>query len=222
MIGQAGDVIIDGGCDSISECDRRCKEVEEKGFQYMTMAILGTENDMHTGPAFVASGTKSVYDLVEPMLNKVAAEANHHACAGYIGKGSAAVFVKSLCDALEIGESQLLAETYDLMRQMRLSNNEMGDTYAEWNKRDQASYLLQITSTIVSKKDTDVEGGKPSDNFLVERIWDQAPQKKSGVEVMGESATIHSSGSVIDSAIFARYSTCSREQRVKGRCDEGA
>lgn len=187
----------------------------------MTMAIMGTDSDMHTGPAFVASGSKAVYDLVEPMLNKVAAEANHHACAGYIGKGSAAVFIKSLCNALEIGESQLLAEMYDLMRQMRLSNNEMSDTFAEWNKRDQSSYLLQITSTIVGKKDTDVEGCKPSDNFLVERIWDQAPQKKSGVDVMGESATVHASSSVMDSAIFARYATCSREQRVKGRSNEG-
>ena len=52
----------------------------------MTMAIMGTDSDMHTGPAFLASGSKAVYDLVEPMLNKVAAEANHHACAGYIGK----------------------------------------------------------------------------------------------------------------------------------------
>lgn len=186
----------------------------------MTMAMMGTDSDVHTGPALLSSGSKSVCDLLEPMLNKVAAEANHHACVGYIGKGSAAVFVKMICDALEIGESQLLAEIYDLMRQMRLSNSEMSDTFADWNKRDQASYLLQITSTIVGKKDTDVEGCKPSDNFLVERIADQGPQKKSGVDVMGESATVHASSSVMDSAIFARYTTCNREQRAKGRYDE--
>lgn len=183
----------------------------------MTMAIAGSDEDARKGPAFLPSGPKEVYDLIAPMLDKVAAEYSHHACVGHVGTGSAAVYVRTLCNALEIGECQLIAEQYDLMRQMRLSNSEMSDTFANWNKGTNASYLLQITSTIVNKKDCDVDGCKPSDNFLVERIIDQAPAKKTGVLIGAEGAGVKASASILDSAAFARYASCSREQRQKGK-----
>lgn len=208
--------MIDGSNDSVSECERRSQEVEEKGIQYITMAITGSDVDARKGPAFLPSGPRDAYEAIKPILNKVAAEVDHHACVGYLGTGASAAFVHMICGSLEIGESELLAECYDLMRQMRLSNTEMGDLFADWNKGAQASFLLEITATIVRKKDADVDGCKPSDHFLVERIVDQAPLKKSGVETLGESAAAQASSSVLDSAVFARYMTCSREQRAKG------
>lgn len=199
----------------MAECERRSQKAAEKEVKYMCMAIAGSDEDARTGPAFIPSGSKEAYEQIEPMLSKAAAEVEQHPCVGYMGAGAAAVFVKTVFSAVEMGESQLLAEQYDLMRQMRLSNSEMSDLFAEWNKGEEENYLLGITATIMSKKDADVENCKPSDNFLVERIADLGPSKKVGVEVMAEASAEAVSSSIIDSAIFARYAAADREHRSK-------
>ena len=186
----------------------------------MCMSIAGSDEDARTGPALLPSGPKEAYDQLEPLLNKAAAEVDHHACVGHMGVGTAAVFIKTVFAALEIGESQLLAEQYDLMRQMRLSSSEISDLFAEWNKGDDENYLLHISSIITGKKDADVENCKPSDNFLVERIADLGPSKKVSVEVMAQGAAENVSSSIIDSAIFARYTAADREHRSKSRLGE--
>ena len=208
--------MIDGSCDSVVECDRRRAELEEKQVQYATMVIAGSDDDARKGPAFLVSGAKETFDAVEPMLSKVAAKVNDRACVGLVGSGSLAAFVKMLVDGLELGECELLAEQYDLQRQMHLNNPEMSETFSTWNEGEQASFLLATTATILAKKDTDVEGCKPSDNFLVDRIVDQAPAKRCAADVPGESVAATTSGSVLSSAMFARFASSSREERSKG------
>ena len=181
----------------------------------MTMAIAGSDDDARKGPAFLPSGPKEAYDAVEPILSKVAAQVNDRPCVGYLGEGVSAVYVKMVADAIEHGECQLLAEVYDLWRQARLSNAEMSDLFSEWNKSEEESYLLSITSTIVSKKDSDVDGCKPSDYFLVDRIWDQPPKKKVSTSVLSESAVVGSSIDMIANALCERYEASMKEDRAK-------
>ena len=173
--------------------------MEEKQIQYVTMAVAGSDDDARKGPAFLVSGAKETFDVIEPTLSKVAAKVNDRACVG-----------------LELGECELLAEQYDLQRQMRLNNTEMSETFLAWNEGEQASFLLATTATILAKKDCDVEGCKPSDNFLVDRIVDQAPAKRCAADVPGESVAASASGSVLSSAMFARFASSSREERSKG------
>lgn len=198
------------------ECDRRRAELEEKQIQYATMAIAGSDDDARKGPAFLVSGAKETFDAVEPMLSKVAAKVNDRACVGLVGSGSSAAFVKMLVDGLELGECELLAEQYDLQRQMHLNNPEMSETFSTWNEGEQASFLLATTAIILAKKDTDVEGCKPSDNFLVDRIVDQAPAKRCAADVPGESVTATTSGSVLSSAMFARLRVEQSRGAVEG------
>lgn len=181
----------------------------------MTMAIAGSDDDARKGPAFLPSGPKEAYDAVEPILAKVAAQVNDRACVGYLGEGVSAVYVKMVIDAIEHGECQLLAEVYDLWRQARLSNTEMADLFNEWNASEEESYLLSITSTIVSKKDADVDGCKPSDYFLVDRIWDQPPKKKVNTPVLSESAVVGASIDMIANALSERYEASMKEDRAK-------
>ena len=101
------------------------------------------------------------------------------------------------------------------MRHARLSNQEMAGTFAEWNKTEQESYLLDITSTILLKKDSDVDGCKPSDAFLVDRIQDQAPAKRSGVDTLAESVVERCDVSIVADAIYARYASIDKDARRK-------
>lgn len=180
------------------------------------MAIAGSDEDARKGPAFLPSGPKAAYDAIEPILSKIAAEVDGHACMGYLGEGAAAVYVKMIVDALEMSECQLLAEVYDMWRQARLNNTEMADAFADWNKTEE-SYLLSIMSAIVSKKDTDVDGCKPSDYFLVDRIWDQPSKKKVSTPVISESVTAGASVELLANAIYERYEASMKEDRVKSK-----
>ena len=51
---------------------------------------------------------------------------------------------------------------------------------------------------------------------LVDRIVDQAPAKRCAADVPGESVAATTSGSVLSSAMFARFASSSREERSKG------
>ncbi|KAM7452857.1 hypothetical protein BLSTO_06403, partial [Blastocystis sp. subtype 1] len=150
---EAGDIVVDGSTDSVAEYARRAADMQEKGVQYITMGIAGSDTDARKGSAFLVSGPQEAYAAVEPLLTKVAAAVDDHPCVARVGEGSAASYAKMICDSIEIGECQLLAEAYDVMRHARLNNQEMAGTFAEWNKTEQESYLLDITSTILLKKD---------------------------------------------------------------------
>lgn len=210
--------MVDGSTDSVAEYARRAEDMQEKGVQYITMGIAGSDTDARKGPAFLVSGPQEAYAAVEPLLTKVAAAVDEHPCVARVGEGSAASYAKMICDSIEIGECQLLAEAYDVMRHARLSNQEMADTFAEWNKTEQKSYLLDITSTILLKKDSDVDGCKPSDAFLVDRIQDQAPAKRSGVDTLAESVAEHCDVSIVADAIYARYASIDKDARRKSEC----
>ena len=208
-------MIIDGSCDSVAECTRRSEEVKEKGIHYMTMAIAGSDDDIRKGPSFLTSGPKEAYDLLEPILSKVAAQVNDRACVGYLGEGVSGVYVKMVVEALEHGESQFLAEIYDLWRQARFSNKEMSDLFAEWNKSEEENYLLSISSIIVNKKDSDVDGCKPSDYMLIDKIWDQPSKKKVNTPLMSETVTADATIDMIATALFERYEASMKEDRAK-------
>ncbi|MEX0633056.1 hypothetical protein M8494_17255 [Serratia ureilytica] len=49
---------------------------------------------------------------------------------------------------------QLIAEAYSLLKQaLNLSNEQLAETFAEWNKGELNSYLIDITKDIFTKKD---------------------------------------------------------------------
>lgn len=75
-------------------------------------------------------------------------------------------------NGIEYGDMQLISEAYFMMKELlHMSDAEMGDVFAEWNKGLLDSYLIEITSKIL--KVTDKETGKP----LLEMILDKAGQK---------------------------------------------
>lgn len=65
---------------------------------------------------------------------------------------------------------QVICEAYQLLKDaLGLSHDEMSEIFADWNKRETDSFLIEITRDILKFKDTD---GKP----LVTKIRDSAGQ----------------------------------------------
>lgn len=99
-------------------------------------------------------GQKEAYELVAPILTKIAAVAEDgEPCVTYIGADGAGHYVKMVHNGIEYGDMQLIAEAYSLLKGgLNLSNEELAQTFTEWNNGELSSYLIDITKDIFTKK----------------------------------------------------------------------
>jgi len=99
-------------------------------------------------------GPRDAYARVQSLLESGAAQVNGEACVAYLGPGSAGHFVKMVHNGIEYAAMQLIAETYDIMKRgLGLSDDELHEFYAGWNRGESEGYLLEITAKIFSKMD---------------------------------------------------------------------
>lgn len=70
---------------------------------------------------------------------------------------------------------QLIAEVYDVMKNiLHMSNEEMADQFDQWQQGELSSYLIEITSIILRKKDEEING------YVVDNILDSTGMKGTG------------------------------------------
>jgi 6-phosphogluconate dehydrogenase len=104
---------------------------------------------------------------------------------------------------------QLITEVYQVMKNLLgMNHQEMHDVFAEWNKGELDSYLIEITRDILAYKDED---GGP----LVEKILDTAGQKGTGKWTAIASLDIGIPLTLIGEAVYARTLSAQKEERVE-------
>ncbi|WP_410222849.1 NAD(P)-binding domain-containing protein, partial [Limnospira platensis] len=169
-------MIIDGGNSLYEDTERRTKELEATGLGFMGMGVSGGEEGALWGPSLMPGGTQNSYQALEPILTKIAAQVDDGPCVTYIGAGGAGHYVKMVHNGIEYGDMQLIAEAYDLLRNViGLNEQQLYEVFAEWNTTDELnSFLIEITADIFKQKDP--ETGKP----LVDLVLDSAGQKGTG------------------------------------------
>src|ERR1700732_657872 len=75
---------------------------------------------------------------------------------------------------IEYGDMQLICEAYQLLKDgLGLNAGELHQVFADWNKGELDSYLIDIIAQIFTKADED---GAP----MVDKILDTAGQKGTG------------------------------------------
>ncbi|AMB99683.1 phosphogluconate dehydrogenase (NADP(+)-dependent, decarboxylating) [Aerococcus urinaehominis] len=206
-----GDVLIDGGNTFFKDTMRRSEELAESGIHFIGMGVSGGEEGALKGPSLMPGGQKEAYDLVAPILEKIAAKApqDQAPCVTYIGPNGAGHFVKMVHNGIEYGDMQLIAESYDLLRRyLDLSVAEIADYFKEWNQGELDSYLIEITADILTKKDPDT--GKP----MVDVILDRAGNKGTGKWTSQSSLDLGVPLQTITESVYARYISALKEERV--------
>ena len=204
-----GDILIDGGNTFYKDTIRRNKELSDKGFNFIGTGASGGEEGALKGPSIMPGGQKEAYELVAPILNKIAARAEDgEACVTYIGSDGAGHYVKMVHNGIEYGDMQLIAEAYSLLKgALNLTNEELAYTFTEWNNGELSSYLIDITKDIFTKKDED-------GNYLVDVILDEAANKGTGKWTSQSSLDLGEPLSLITESVFARYLSSLKSQRV--------
>ena len=206
---EKGDIIIDGGNSHFPDTIRRCQYVESKGLYYIGTGVSGGEEGALKGPSMMPGGSPEAWPYVKPIFQSICAKVNGEPCCDWVGEGGAGHFVKMVHNGIEYGDMQLICEAYQLMRDyLGMTPDEMSQVFAEWNKGELDSYLIEITRDILAYKDKD---GKP----LVDVILDTAGQKGTGkwtvIAALDEGMPL----TLIGEAVFARCLSAIKEARVE-------
>lgn len=198
---EEGDIIIDGGNSNYQDTERRVTYLREKGIHFVGSGTSGGEVGALTGPSLMPGGAPEAKEEVVPILQKIAAKApNGDPCCEWIGSGGAGHFVKMIHNGIEYGDMQLISEAYYVMKNiLGKSNEEMADIFSRWNKGPLDSYLIEITSEILRRRDPE----SPED-YLVDKILDAAGQKGTGKWSVHTSLDYGIPLNLISTAVYER------------------
>lgn len=208
---EEGDMIIDGGNSLYEDTERRTRDLESTTkLGFVGMGVSGGEEGALHGPSLMPGGTEFAYRELEPILTKIAAQVDDGPCVTYVGAGGAGHYVKMVHNGIEYGDMQLIAEAYDVLKNgLGLSNQQLQETFAEWNRTDELnSYLIEITADIF--KYVDPETG----HHLVDLILDSAGQKGTGRWTVLSSLELGVSIPTIYAAVNARVMSAYKDERV--------
>src|SRR4051795_12999003 len=173
---EKGDIIIDGGNSLFTDSNRRTKELAEKGILFIGTGVSGGEEGARFGPSIMPGGNKEAWPAVKQIFQSIAAKVNDGTpCCDWVGEDGAGHYVKMVHNGIEYGDMQLICEAYQLLHDgLGLSADELHEVFAEWNKGELDSFLIEITAEILAYKDE--EDGQP----MVDKILDTAGQKGTG------------------------------------------
>lgn len=204
-----GDMIIDSGNSHFTDTSRRAIELSDQGIHFFGMGISGGEEGARFGPSMMPGGDKAAYNAVKPILEAVSAKVNGDPCVAYIGPGASGHFVKMVHNGIEYSMMQILAETYDLLKNVLGYNNEqIYNTFEKWNNGRLKSFLLEVTRDIFKVKD------KKTGGYLIDVIKDQAKSKGTGKWTSQVSMDLQLPIPTINESVSARDLSKFKELRV--------
>jgi 6-phosphogluconate dehydrogenase len=205
---EPGDVVMDGGNSFYADTVRRQQRAADRGIAFLGVGISGGEEGALRGPSIMPGGDRQAYALVEPILTRIAAQVDGVPCCTYIGPGGSGHYVKMVHNGIEYADIQLIAEAYDVLRRvLGLSAKELADVFAEWNRGELESFLIEITGIVLAKDDAAT--GQP----LVDVIVDEAAQKGTGRWTAQDALELGVPAPTMTTAVYARSLSARRDER---------
>jgi 6-phosphogluconate dehydrogenase len=206
---ERGDIIIDGGNSLYADSTRRTKDLAAKGILFIGTGVSGGEEGARFGPSIMPGGNKEAWPHVKGIFQAIAAKVEDGTpCCDWVGEDGAGHYVKMVHNGIEYGDMQLIGEAYQLLRDgLGLTADELAEIFAEWNKGELDSFLIDISATIFAKKDDD---GQP----MVDKILDAAGQKGTGKWTAISALDLGQPVTLIGESVFARCLSALKSERV--------
>ena len=207
---EPGDIIIDGGNSLFDDTNRRQRELEAKGLLFIGTGVSGGEEGARRGPSIMPGGSPAAWPHVKEIFQSISAKVEDGSpCCDWVGEEGAGHYVKMVHNGIEYGDMQLICEAYNILKNgLGMNEQELHDTFAEWNKGELDSYLIEITRDIFAKKDAD---GSP----LVNKILDTAGQKGTGKWTVINSLDLGTPMTLMAEAVYARCVSAMKDDRVR-------
>jgi 6-phosphogluconate dehydrogenase len=206
---EEGDILIDGGNSYFLDTERRARDLAAAGLRFVGMGVSGGEEGALHGPSIMPGGDRRAFEALEPILVRIAAQVDDGPCTTYIGPGGAGHYVKMVHNGIEYGDMQLIGEVYHLLKSaLRLEASQLAEIFAEWNRGDLQSYLIEITAAVLRKVDPDT--GQP----LVDLILDKAGQKGTGKWTSQNALDLGVAVPTLTEAVNARIISAMKDERM--------
>ncbi|WP_024299058.1 decarboxylating NADP(+)-dependent phosphogluconate dehydrogenase [Methylomicrobium lacus] len=204
-----GDIIVDGGNSLFTDTNRRTQYLADLGLNFIGAGVSGGEEGARNGPSIMPGGNKAAWAAVKPIFQAISAKVGGEPCCEWVGDNGAGHYVKMVHNGIEYGDMQLICEAYQLLSEgLGLSADELHEIFAEWNRGELSSYLIEITANILAYKDAD---GQP----LLEKILDTAGQKGTGKWTGINALDLGIPLTLIGESVFARCLSAQKDERVK-------
>jgi 6-phosphogluconate dehydrogenase len=206
------DIVVDGGNAHWADTARRERALAERGLHFVGMGVSGGEEGALHGPSIMVGGSDHAYDRLAPILEPIAAQVDGTPCCAHVGPGAAGHFVKMVHNGIEYADMQLIAESYDLLRNVAgLEPAEVAEVFRRWNGGELESFLIEITAEVLDH--VDAETGRP----FVDVVRDAAEQKGTGRWTVQSALDLGVPVTGIAEAVFARSLSGHTAQREAAR-----
>jgi 6-phosphogluconate dehydrogenase len=208
---EPGDILIDGGNSFFMDTERRNQELAKEGYHFVGLGVSGGAEGALWGPSMMPGGQREAWEALAPIFRAMAAKAEDgEPCVEYMGPRGAGHYVKMVHNGIEYGDMQLIAEIYDILhRGVGLKNEELADLFADWNRGELQSYLIEITSNIFRYLDEEMDAP------LIDYILDEAAQKGTGKWASQNAFDLGAPIPTINAAVESRILSSLKTQRVK-------
>ncbi len=205
-----GDILIDGGNSFFMDTERRAKELEADGINFVGAGVSGGEEGAKWGPAIMPGGQLEAWQALAPIFYAIAAKADDgQPCVEYMGPRGAGHYVKMVHNGIEYGDMQLIAEIYDILhRGLGLTNQELHQIFSRWNQGVLKSYLIEITADIFNKIDPE------TGTHVVDLILDEAQQKGTGKWTSQNALDLGAPIPTIHAALVGRTISALKSERM--------
>ena len=206
---EPGDIIIDGGNSHFPDTIRRTAYIESKGLLYVGTGVSGGEEGALRGPSMMPGGSSAAWQYVRPIFQAICAKVEDGSpCCDWVGENGAGHFVKMVHNGIEYGDMQLICEAYQLMRDgLGMTNEEMHEVFAAWNRTELDSYLIEITADILGYRD---ENGEVTVDKILDRAGQKGTGKWTGIAALDEGVPL----TLISEAVFARCLSAQKDERI--------
>jgi 6-phosphogluconate dehydrogenase len=207
-----GDIVVDAGNAHFADTARREAALAKRGLNFVGAGVSGGEEGALHGPSIMPGGSEASYRKLGPIFERISAQVDGLPCCMHVGPGAAGHFVKMVHNGIEYADMQLIAEAYDLMRQITgASPEQLAEVFAEWNQGELESFLIELTTQVLAH--TDAATGRP----FVDIVQDQAEQKGTGRWTVQSALDLGVPVTGIAEATFARSLSGHAEQRSLAR-----
>jgi len=205
-----GDIIVEAGNSHFLDTKRRVKEAESRGMDYLGTGVSGGEEGALKGPCIMPGGSRKAYEVLKPILEKIAAQAEGSPCVSYMGPKGAGHFVKIVHNGIEYAIMQSIAEVYHVLKKgVSLGEKDIQKFFSETSQDNRLKgYLMEITSKILEKTDP---SGKP----IVETIEDITGAKGTGKWTVQTAHDLGVAVHSISAALNARSISALKDERIE-------
>ena len=168
---EEGSMIIDGGNSYYLDSIDNGKYLSEKSIDFIGMGVSGGEEGARKGPALMMGSNSSLNTSLLDTLNKIAAKSEVECLGVYQGPGTGH-FIKMVHNGIEYAEMQTIAEIYLILKNLNKTNEDISNFFSSQSKNNKSSYLIEITSEILQKRD--------GDKYIIDQIKPVAQNKGTG------------------------------------------